>query len=510
MAPEALEAAPPIESTEIETVAREVAASCQRAVESRTPLFLLVFYGHEKQKLALLASLRRLLREAGVGNQTLDPRHRPEHAAGKLYEAVAKGGNRCISLLFDLPLSPEGIGYDPAFLAYLNFHRDRIAREKLRMVLLLPSFEAELFTRVAGDLWDFRQHTWWLRAPATVRGEGLWRDLDERSATMLLAPSDKTAIDDQLQRGRALVERTKEPADRAAVLLDLARWLFRRYAAPLALEVALEGLAKGADLPKELQAHLEFEIGRSLQSLARGEEALPHFERSLAFFREVGDRKGEAATLNSIALLYCAWGRFEESLETLEQSLVLHRAIGRNKKGEATALYNISKVYADWGRFEDSLRIKEECLDLFRKAGDRASEAVVLSHIADLYRIQGHFDEALRIIERSLAILRELRDRAGEAFAMNNFALILNALGREDEALNVLKRSLSVFREVGDRPGEAAAEWNLGHSFERRGDLDRAAEFFREAISIEREIGDPAWERHRAHLANLEKQAQAA
>lgn len=509
MAPETLDAAPPIESTEIETVAREVAASCRRAVEHRTPLFLLVFYGHEKQKLALLASLRQLLREAGVGNQTLDPRHRPEHAAGKLYTAIAAGGEGCVSILFDLPLSPKGFGYDPSFLAYLNFHRDRIAREKLRIVLLLPSSEADLFARVAGDLWDFRQHTWWLDAPAANRGEGLWRELDERSATMPLAAIDKGEIDEQIRRVRALVERTKEPADRAAVLLDLSRWLADRYASPLALEVALEGLAQGTGLSTELLGLLEAQVGHALRLSDRSPEALPHYESSLALFRETGDRTQEAACLNNISQIYHNWGRFDEALQTLEKSLAISREVG-NRTGEAETLNNIAQLYSARGKYLDALKILEQSLTILRQEGEARTVAIVLNNMGDLFRILGRNNDARRVIEMSLEISRRIGDKAIESPALNNLSLILDSLGHEDEARRALERSLAICREIGSREGEAMTNWNLGHSFERRGDFDQAIRHFHSAVAIQQEIGHPAFEVSRAYLENLEKRPRAA
>ncbi len=509
MAPENLEAPPPLETTKVETVAREVAASCRRAVEHDTPLFLLVFYGHENQKSDLLAALRQLLREAGIGNQTLDPRHRPEHAAGKLYGAIAAGGEGCIALLFDLPLSPEGFGYDPAFLAYLNLNRDRIARQKLRIVLLLPSSEAELFTRVAGDLWDFRQHTWWLDASASTRGEGLWHKLDKKMSEVRFAAIDKGIIDGQIQRVRALVARTAEPAERAAVLLDLANWLSDRQYNRLALEVALEGLAQDGDLPREIRGRLELQTGYALQLSNRNAEALHHLEISLALFKSEGDRAQEAVTLNRISQVYHALGKYSDALVALEQSLAIHRKVG-NREGEARTLNDISRIFTVLGRHEEALLTLEQSLVICREAGNHSGEAIILNNIAALHRVLGRKDEALRMVEESLALSRKIGLRSGEALALHNLSLTLDASGREDEALRVLETSLAIYREIGDLEGEAMAAWNLGKNFERRGDLNRAIELLREAIAIEQEIGHPAWENHRGYLADLQKQPRAA
>jgi tetratricopeptide (TPR) repeat protein len=88
-------------------------------------------------------------------------------------------------------------------------------------------------------------------------------------------------------------------------------------------------------------------------------------EQSLAIHREIGHRAGEAATLHNIALIYDAWGRYEEALNTLEKSFAISQEIG-HRAGEAATSWNLGREYERRGDLaralpllESSVRIKE-------------------------------------------------------------------------------------------------------------------------------------------------------
>jgi tetratricopeptide (TPR) repeat protein len=70
------------------------------------------------------------------------------------------------------------------------------------------------------------------------------------------------------------------------------------------------------------------------------EKALQKFEQALSIFQRVGQKKGEAACLNNIGLVYRSWGQYAKALEYYEKSLAITRKIG-DVKGEGVTLNNI-------------------------------------------------------------------------------------------------------------------------------------------------------------------------
>lgn len=530
--------------TPVEEAARRAADECDRAVRAGTPLFLVVLYQYEADKLAYLSALARAMRARGVRFQTLDPRHRAEHGTGRLYDAVAAAGARTVSVVPDLPRTEDRRRLASPCLEYLNLHRDRIAREKLRLVLLLHTSDAEQLITEAGDLWDFRHRTEWLERSVSVRGVELWRELGRQSAELPLPAADRDAIVSHVASVRALIDATDDPKDRAALLLDLSQWLERRHAASLAAEVAAEGLALSPEEAKALRGQLQVALGFALYRLGNLPGALNHFELGLEILRELGERRGEALILHSISRVYRDWGRWEEALRVLEESLAISHEVG-DRTGQASTLINISQIYQDWGRSEEALRILEESLAISRKArdrrneavtlnniasihqttgrlkealraleeslatsrevGDRRSQAATLNNISQIYQDRGQADEALRVLEESLAIDREVGDRTGEAVALNNISQIYHAWGRSEEALTLLEESLAIHREVGNRVGEAVTSWNLARLLAESGDIERAVELIRRTVEIHEQTGHPDLEKDRKALRWLEE-----
>jgi len=324
----------------------------------------------------------------------------------------------------------------------------------------------EDFVRLAGDMWDFRHRTYWLERPAGPRGAGLWQTMAERGATLPLPAAERELIDRHLAGVRAVLDGTTDPEIKAGLLLDLCRWLTRRNAAGLAAEAALEGLSQLEDARNKLRAELEGELGDALYKSAQLPEALRHYEQGLAIRQEVGDRKGEAVTLNNISQIYHDWGGYKEAFKTLGQSLPIRREIG-DRAGEAVTLSNISTIYDAWGLYREALTTLEQSLAIYRKIGDRAGEAATLSNISQIFDPWGSQEEVY------------------------------------DEALKTLEQSLAIYREIGDRAGEAVTSWDLGRAYERRGDQTRALPLLESSVRINEGLKHPALERDRAYLAEL-------
>ncbi len=68
--------------------------------------------------------------------------------------------------------------------------------------------------------------------------------------------------------------------------------------------------------------------------LGEKEEALNYYNQALPLFLAVGDRGGEAITLNNIGLVYDSLGEKQEALNYYNQALPLRRAVG-DRGGEA-------------------------------------------------------------------------------------------------------------------------------------------------------------------------------
>ena len=92
-------------------------------------------------------------------------------------------------------------------------------------------------------------------------------------------------------------------------------------------------------------------------SLGQYQEALNFYQQSLAIEREIGDRNGEAGSLNNLGNVYRLLGQCQEALNFYQQSLAIKREIG-DCNGEATSLWNISNLYQQSGKIRQARQYK--------------------------------------------------------------------------------------------------------------------------------------------------------
>jgi len=361
-----MEAESPRSQTE-QQLATAITTWAKRSLEDQSPLFLIVQYEHESDKISFIAALQQQLKNKGLGTRTLSPENRPEHGLGKLYPLLIRAAQeQCLALISGLPRAEKDFGPNLMFLDYINLQRDQILNHHLRFVLFIHESQAQSFIQSAGDLWDFRHHTFWLERQDAHSEALLFQHLQDKTAKLNLPESELQEIREHQQEVHQLFEASDSAEDKAGLLLDLTTWLSRRHAYKPAIEAGEEGLSLLEGQKTRLVGELEHELGYALDLTLNLPESLKHYQQSLEIRNEVGDRKGEGVTLNNISKIYKAWGRYDEALVMLQQSLEIRKEVG-DRSGEGVTLNNISTLYQDWGRYDEALDALQQSLEIFKE-----------------------------------------------------------------------------------------------------------------------------------------------
>jgi tetratricopeptide (TPR) repeat protein len=82
-----------------------------------------------------------------------------------------------------------------------------------------------------------------------------------------------------------------------------------------------------------------------------------------------------------------------------------------DKAGEASTLNNVGLVYFDLGEKQQALNFYNQSLPLSRQVGDKAGEANTLYNIAYVERNRGNLQAALAQIQAAINILEDLRTK---------------------------------------------------------------------------------------------------
>jgi tetratricopeptide (TPR) repeat protein len=121
---------------------------------------------------------------------------------------------------------------------------------------------------------------------------------------------------------------------------------------------------------------------------------------------EVGDRTGEAATLNNIGSAHNNLGDENQALAHYRQALTIQREVD-DRTGEATTLNNISAIQFQRGDFAGTEKTMEEVLGILHAAGDRGSEAMASFNMAILLKQMTRVDEAVDYQRRAIDLAEQ-------------------------------------------------------------------------------------------------------
>ena len=218
-------------------------------------------------------------------------------------------------------------------------------------------------------------------------------------------------------------------------------------------------------------------------------QAIPKFEQAVILYRQAGDKRSEAVSLNNIGYVYSSLGEHQKALEFYNQALPLLRAVG-DRGGEANTLNNIGGVYDSWGEKQKALEFLNQALPLIRAVGDRGGEATILTGIGKVYSDLGENQKALEYYNQALPIRRAVGDRNGEAATLNNIASVYDSLGEKQKALDFHNQALPLLQAVGNRRGEATTLTNIGNIYNLLGEKQKALDFYNQALPIRRAVGD--------------------
>ena len=198
-----------------------------------------------------------------------------------------------------------------------------------------------------------------------------------------------------------------------------------------------------------------------------------------------------AKALNVAGALAYFQGDYPAARARHEESLAIRRQLG-DRRGMAASLGNLGNVASDQGDFVSARALYEESVAIMRELGNRMGVAASLNNLGNVACEQGDLASARALHEEFLTIMRELGDRGGIARALNNLGYV--AYEQEDfvSARVLHEESLAIRQELGNRAGIADSAHNLGNVTYEQGDYTAAKALHQEGLTIRRELGDRA------------------
>lgn len=244
---------------------------------------------------------------------------------------------------------------------------------------------------------------------------------------------------------------------------DIALRLWRGYAhlvtADAKVEAAQHALVHAAAVgDARSTAWVQLSLAFGFFQTGRLEEAEATTNRALENFRKLGDKLGQASSLQQLGSIADLRGDTTAARSYIAQTLADFKAVG-NEAGYALAIGNLGEIEFKEGNPAEAVRLATEALHLHEQGKDKHN--VALYHLnLGVYRVAiGDIEGARGSARQSLVLARDLQSSAFAAIALQHLTLIAALKGQTERAGRLLGfvdaqfQALGMQRETTERWG---------------------------------------------------------
>lgn len=357
---------------------------------------------------------------------------------------------------------------DPARAYSLRLARERV--HALRGARAAQAEDLAALETLAGQLNDDR-----CRLEVTLR-----------QSRFAQATGDYAIAGRAAQVAIALAKDLQDASGEATAHLYWGQALYRQgdYSAARArLERALELACSAPSQLAALAASSWLGLGNILADRGDKREAMDHYRRARDILQEIGDRRGAALPLNSLALLSRSLGDPTAASTYWQQALQIAREVG-DRYAESLALGNLSGVAMDLGDYVQAQNHLQQALGISRDIANRLTEGGWLYALGLVARGRGEPAQARLYAEQALHILQGAGVRRHEAWALFVLGSSAHQLGLYPQAKREYAQSLHISQEIGDTENESQVLAYLGLLAHHQGDNRAARDLCQQALQI--------------------------
>jgi tetratricopeptide (TPR) repeat protein/pimeloyl-ACP methyl ester carboxylesterase len=218
------------------------------------------------------------------------------------------------------------------------------------------------------------------------------------------------------------------------------------------------------------------------------EEAETDLVRALEIYRSIGGDAGgtgEAHALNTYSVVLDQTDRPVKALDGLAASLAGYRRLG-NRLGEANVLLDQGMTAVFANRFPGAVDLIGQALTLFQAVDHPLGQAHAHLNLAKAQRHVGLERKATENLEAAQKFYRQLHNQLGEASALTERGAVLWQQEEYDWAEGVLRQAVELHEEIGNKLALALALEKLAGFYIERGDLEYAKILLLRALELYR------------------------
>ncbi|HEV2667696.1 MAG TPA: tetratricopeptide repeat protein, partial [Blastocatellia bacterium] len=218
-------------------------------------------------------------------------------------------------------------------------------------------------------------------------------------------------------------------------------------------------------------------------------QTIAHYERSLALWRELGDRKSELRLLQRLINQYHVLGELQIALRYAIKGIEIAQAL-EERYDEANLNALLGAIYQDLGNNQQALDAFSRARETFASLSRRMGEAVAIENIGISHHLLGDPQRAIGYFHQAMSMFSSLRHKSMECKSFNDLGAAYLKLGDLEKALEFQNRALALAREIGDVGVVARTLGYNGHIYFALGDMRKASDCYNAQLKFCQTLGD--------------------
>ncbi|MBS0015748.1 MAG: CHAT domain-containing protein [Arthrospira sp. SH-MAG29] len=230
--------------------------------------------------------------------------------------------------------------------------------------------------------------------------------------------------------------------------------------------------------------------------LAEWQKGLDHVNQSLAMYRQLSDRHGEANVMISLGSMYQRIGDLERALAAYSQALSFFKSSESDDDSSplnvANLQYFMGEIYYQIPDYQTAFSVYQQALNttqnlLSINPNDRdilRLQTSIISSLGLVYQALKNYPQALTYHQQALELSKTVNDIYVVAFIFHNLGEVYAQLGDHPKALEYYNRALPIFRQAGLLDRETYTLYNIAQVERLDNHLNSAVANIKTAINI--------------------------
>ena len=200
---------------------------------------------------------------------------------------------------------------------------------------------------------------------------------------------------------------------------------------------------------------------------------------------EIGDKTGEAYTLNGIGNFYFRLHVYDKAQEYYTKSLELRMLLG-DKNDIAASQFNIATVHRDLGNYKEALKYYQQALNFRRQTDNKEAQALILNALGGTYKNQKNYAKAIETYQSAMALNEKIGGRKNIASTYERLGMVYRDTLLYDKAAQYYAKAIEEYQAIGDSLNVGRMYNFYGNLNKDRGNVQGAKQCYESAIKFYR------------------------